>query len=101
MSRSDLELIRVRLDAIIAEASADLDAQAAARAAALDERERELAGAAELLTDSSIWRMACDETRAWMLRLIDAHSAYLQPQSSTRIVLDHLRAAVQRGSDEL
>lgn len=59
-----LDTLRQTLDAILAEAAADLDAQAAARARALDHREAQLAAAAEQITIDARVRAAWDESAA-------------------------------------
>ena len=94
----DLDTIRQTLDRILSEASADLDAQAAARARDLDEREAELAAAMELLAvDPRITAAFNDgaaEARRRVQLLIKEQLDYLRPCSSTALVLRKLSELV-------
>lgn len=94
----NLTALREMLDRILAEASHDLDAQTAARAAALDVRERELAAAMELITVDSAtrtaWRQSAEDRSQQVLTLIDAQLEYFSPKSVTATVLQTLRRQV-------
>lgn len=94
----NLVVLRETLDRILAEASADLDAQAAARAAVLDQREQELAAAMELITEDSArrtaWRQSAEHRSQQVLTLIDAQLQYFSPDSNTFTVLQTLRRQV-------
>jgi hypothetical protein len=94
----NLTALREMLDRILAEASHDLDAQTAARAAALDVRERELAAAMELITVDSAtrtaWRQSAEHRSQQVLTLIDTQLEYLSPRSVTATVLQTLRRQV-------
>lgn len=94
----DIATLRETLDRILAEASADLDAQAAARAAALDQRERELAAAMELASvdnaTRTAWRQSAEHRSQQVLALIDQQLEYLSPKCVTATVLQSLRRMV-------
>jgi hypothetical protein len=93
-----LTVLRETLDRILAEASADLDAQTAARSAALDQRERELVAAMECATvdhaTRSAWRQSAAHRSQQVLTLIDAQLEYFSPKSNTTTVLQSLRRMV-------
>lgn len=85
-----LDTLRQTLDAIIAEAAADLDAQAAARAA-------EVAQALEQHTPvavESAVSSALDGQRQWFVGLINERLEQLGEQTATATVLRHLRGVV-------
>jgi hypothetical protein len=93
-----LTTLREALDGIISEAAADLDAQAAARAAALDEREKLLALALEEITvDSRVsaaWQQALQHRSDQVLALIDEQLGYFKPRSTYHTLLTTLRRTV-------
>lgn len=95
----NLTALREMLDQILAEASHDLDAQAAARMAALDNREQELAVAMELATVDNAartaWRQSAEQRSQQVLTLIDQQLSYLAPHSNTATVLHTLKQMIK------
>lgn len=91
MASALLEALREPLDLIIAEASADLEARNAARAAELDQREAEIAKAMELATvDSRVraaWRECALHERRRFQALISRELADARPMSAHRTSL--------------
>jgi hypothetical protein len=96
---STLELIRQQLDQVITEASADLDASLAARAAELDRREADLARAIELATTDTAaqaaYRQGGADQRQRVQRLIQLQLEHLAPNCGTRTVLHTLSRMVE------
>ena len=88
-----LDTLRQTLDAIIAEAAADLDAQAAARAAEVAQALEQHTPVAVATAVSS----ALDGQREWFVGLINERLEQLGEQTATATVLRHLRGVVIDG----
>lgn len=87
---TNLTALREQLDQVLAEAAADLDAQAAARAAALDDRERVIAQAVEAVAEDAVraaWHEAQRHEQARVLSLIDAQIDALRGTSGGAVVV--------------
>lgn len=87
-----LEALRATLDEILTEAAADLDRQAAARAA-------EVAEALEQHTPSAVKAAvshALAQQRQWFADLINERLGLLKQDSATATVLRHLRSTINR-----
>lgn len=85
-----LTALREQLDQVLAEATADLDAQTAARAAALDERERIIAEAIETAAEDAVrsaWHESKRQEQARVLTLIDSQIDALGPIGSGAVVV--------------
>jgi hypothetical protein len=94
---STLTALRQTLDQIITEASTDLDALAAARNAELDQRERELAMAAEELCPPVLEMgisIGMDRMREQVLLLIAEQQQQLKRGGTNATVLQALRRLV-------
>jgi hypothetical protein len=86
-----LEKLRETLDEIISEAATDLDARAAAQlAAAADALERHTPQAVAAAVQDAL-----DRQRQWFIGLINERLDMLGKQTSTAIVLRHLREVVR------
>lgn len=91
MMSTSLETLRATLDAIISEAAADLDARAAAQAqAAAEALERHTPQAVDAAVQDAL-----DRQRQWFIGLINERLQMLGKQTSTAIVLRHLREVVR------
>jgi hypothetical protein len=85
-----LAALRATLDEILTEAAADLDRQAAARAA-------EVAEALEQHTPAAVQAAVSDalaQQRQWFIELINERLGLLKQDSATATVLRHLRSTV-------
>jgi hypothetical protein len=88
---TSLETLRATLDEIISEAAADLDARAAAtEQAAAEALERHTPKAVEMAVADAL-----DRQRQWFVGLINERLDMIGDQSSTAIVLRHLREVVR------
>lgn len=87
---TSLETLRATLDAIISEVAADLDARAAAQAQVAAE-------ALEMHTPQAVdvaVQDALERQRQWFIELINERLQMLEKQTTTAIVLRHLREIV-------